>query len=41
MLALVYPTVWLFVLIGFAGTLPVFIARKQFLSSTRSALRWH
>lgn len=32
-IALVYPTVWLFVALGFCGTLPVFIARKQYLSS--------
>jgi hypothetical protein len=31
--ALLYPTVWLFLLIGFMGTLPVFVVRKQFLSS--------
>lgn len=35
-ISLLYPTVWLFLAIAFVGTLPVFVARKQYLQSRRS-----
>lgn len=38
-ISLLYPTVWLFLVIAFAGTLPVFVARKQYLQSEYNARR--